>query len=185
MTETSLRPGRPRDPDVDRRVAQAAVAQFGEAGWQGFSVEAVARRAGVGKASIYLRWPTKSELLLDALKSSLGRIEDIARDTVRDVEARQIPGVAEHWESLKQQQILAARAIVRRAIARGELPEGTSVTLLLDTLCGAASMHAQAAPAALRPAQQARAEEYAASLVDYVLAAASAAPRTRETHSSD
>ena len=210
MTETSLRPGRPRDPDVDRRVAQAAVAQFGEAGWQGFSVEAVARRAGVGKASIYLRWPTKSELLLDALKSSLGRIEDIARDTVRDdlleltrhlmasyqgdvgaaflrmtVEARQIPGVAEHWESLKQQQILAARAIVRRAIARGELPEGTSVTLLLDTLCGAASMHAQAAPAALRPAQQARAEEYAASLVDYVLAAASAAPRTRETHTSD
>ena len=94
MTETSLRPGRPRDPDVDRRVAQAAVAQFGEAGWQGFSVEAVARRAGVGKASIYLRWPTKSELLLDALKSSLGRIEDIARDFGPEV-ARLVAAVSE------------------------------------------------------------------------------------------
>jgi len=39
------------------------VALFGEAGWARFSVEAVARRAGVGKASVYLRWPTKEALL--------------------------------------------------------------------------------------------------------------------------
>lgn len=45
------RGGRPRDPDVDRRIIEAALQVFGLSGWSGFSMEAVARTAGVGKAS--------------------------------------------------------------------------------------------------------------------------------------
>ncbi|WP_277676165.1 helix-turn-helix domain-containing protein [Saccharopolyspora rectivirgula] len=51
--------GRPRDQEVDRKIAEAAILLFGERGWAGFSVEAVAKRAGVGKASIHLRWSSK------------------------------------------------------------------------------------------------------------------------------
>ena len=70
--------GRPRDPDVDRRVADAAITLFGETGWAGFSVEAVAKQASVGKASIYLRWPTKEALLADTEES--GREDREAED---------------------------------------------------------------------------------------------------------
>jgi AcrR family transcriptional regulator len=75
--------GRPRDPDVDRRVADAAIALFGEAGWAGFSVEAVAKRACVGKASIYLRWPTKDALLVEALRRRVGTIAEVDTGSLR------------------------------------------------------------------------------------------------------
>ena len=52
MSATHVTPGRPRDPGVDRRIAQAALDLFADAGWAGFAMEAVARRAGVGKASL-------------------------------------------------------------------------------------------------------------------------------------
>jgi DNA-binding transcriptional MerR regulator/predicted nucleic acid-binding protein len=44
------RPGRPRDPNLESRVFAAALRVYAEAGWSGFSFDAVARRAGVGKA---------------------------------------------------------------------------------------------------------------------------------------
>jgi len=195
-------PGRPRDPEVDRKIAEAAIALFGEQGWAGFSVEAVAKRAGVGKASIYLRWPTKQALLLEALQRHVGGVTEVAASNVRDelvqlamqlmrnylgdagraalriaLEADRIPGVAGHWARIRESQILAARDIVRRAIQRGELPEGTSVTLLLDTLCGAVITHVQVTPDAARPQLGPGVEKYAASLVDFLLARAPAAGR--------
>ena len=42
---TTPSPGRPRDPAVDRRIAQAALDLFGDAGWAGFAMETVARTA--------------------------------------------------------------------------------------------------------------------------------------------
>src|SRR3954468_7581785 len=75
--------GRPRDPGVDERVAEAAIELFGEVGWAGFTVEAVARRSGVGKASIYLRWPTKEALLAAALEAKMASIEEIHTGSTR------------------------------------------------------------------------------------------------------
>src|ERR1700731_4692469 len=60
--------GRPADPDIERRVIAAALSVYGEAGWAGFSLDRVARRAPVGKAALYRRWPTKEDLLLAALE---------------------------------------------------------------------------------------------------------------------
>jgi AcrR family transcriptional regulator len=160
-------PGRPRDPEVDRRITRAAMDLFGEAGWAGFAMEAVARRAGVGKASLYLRWSTKEALLTDALTASLPHVSDVDTGTLRGdlvelatqildvyagpssraairlmVEGRAIPGVAENYAATRAAQILAARAIVQRGMARGELSPTVSVTLLLETLLGGAMMHA-------------------------------------------
>lgn len=187
-------PGRPRDPEVDRRVLSAAAEVFGEYGWGRFTVDAVARRAGVGKASIYLRWPDKKALLISALEARLSRISDIDTGSVRDdlvrlaeqmlvsysgasglasirlmLEADRVPGVAQHVDTLRESQVRAARAIVRRGIARGELREDTSVTLLLDAICGGCLNHVLATPAHLREQVRSRRVDYAANLVDFVL----------------
>lgn len=186
-------PGRPRDPGVDERVAEAAVALFGEVGWSGFNVDGVARRAGVGKASIYLRWPTKEALLAAALEARMATIEEIDTGTTRTdlvtltrqllglylgssgraamrltLDGDKIPEIRARNDVLARSQILAARAIVRRGIARGELPASTSVTVLLDTLCGGAMMHAMSTPPELRDRVAAGADAYAEELVDFV-----------------
>jgi AcrR family transcriptional regulator len=180
---------------VDRRVADAAVGLFGENGWKSFSIEAVARRAGVGKASVYLRWSSKEELLAQALHTRLVKVTDVDTGTVRgdlvalvrqlleqyagdsgmavlrlSLEARTIPKLAERHQEHAQAQILAARAVVRRGIHRGELPEDTSVTFLLDALCGGAMNHALATPPELRAGLVETAGEYAERFVDFVLA---------------
>jgi AcrR family transcriptional regulator len=186
--------GRPRDPEVDRKILEAAILLFGEHGWAGFSVEAVAKRAGVGKASIYLRWPTKEALLLEALRRHVGGVTEVEESDVRgelvqlalqllhsfigdagraalriSLEAGRIPGVAEHWAAIRESQILAARAIVRRAVRRGELPEGTPVTLLLDTLVGAVMNHVQTTPESASDQLATNAERYVNELVDFLL----------------
>jgi AcrR family transcriptional regulator len=170
-TASHVTAGRPRDPGLDRRIAQAALDLFGEAGWAGFAMEAVARRAGVGKASLYLRWSSKEALLTDAVTLRMSRVADVDTGTLRGdlielavqmldlyagpdsraalrlaLEGDAIPGVAEHYESVRRSQVLAARATVRRGIHRGELAPDTPVTLLLDTLAGGAMMHALSTP---------------------------------------
>src|SRR5258708_11372027 len=61
------RPGRPRSEQADRAIIDAALTLFAESGPDGLCIEQVAARAGVGKATIYRRWPGKEDLLLDAL----------------------------------------------------------------------------------------------------------------------
>jgi AcrR family transcriptional regulator len=63
------RPGRPRSEQADHAIVEATLDLFATAGVEGVCVEAVAAKAGVGKATIYRRWPGKEELLIDALAS--------------------------------------------------------------------------------------------------------------------
>ncbi|WP_028473588.1 TetR/AcrR family transcriptional regulator [Nocardioides alkalitolerans] len=191
------RSGRPRDPEVDRRVLDAAVDVFARTGWAGFSIDAVARAASVGKASIYLRWSGKEALLTEAVGSAFAPISTIDSGSVRDdllalahllldlydgptglaarrmvVESEATPGLADHWSEVRAAQVRATRGIVRRAVRRGELPAGTSVTLVVDTLCGAAMLRSVAVPAHLRDTAGRARSRYARELVDFVLAAA-------------
>ena len=80
-----------------------------------------------------------------------------------------IPGIAEHYEALRTSQVLAARAIVRRGIDRGELPGSIPITLLLDTLVGGAMMHAMTTPAGKRAALAGDTATHAGRLVDFLL----------------
>jgi AcrR family transcriptional regulator len=193
---TPAAPGRPRDPEVDRRIAQAALDLFAESGWAGFAMETVARRAGVGKASLYLRWSSKEAMLADAVTLRLARAADVDTGTLRGdlvelatqmldvyggetgraalrlgLEAAAIPGVAEHYEDMRQAQITAARAIVRRGIDRGELAADTPVTLLLDTLVGGAMVHVMAARPPKHAELTARTGDHAARLVTFLMQA--------------
>lgn len=60
-------PGRPRDAQADQAIRDAALRLLGDVGYEAMTVEAVADRAGVGKATIYRRWPNKQELVLAAI----------------------------------------------------------------------------------------------------------------------
>ena len=195
--------GRPRDPDLEQRVARAALTVFGETGYRGFTVDAVARRAGVGKASIYLRWSDKHGVLVDALHRYLGHIADVDTGTLRgdlielarqllDLflgeagraalrlghDARAIPELAQHFDALRRSQIAAGRAMVRRGIARGDVHADTSVTMLLDCLVGGVMNHVQSTPPELEAQLVDNVDDYARSLVDFLLGAVAApAPR--------
>ncbi len=63
-------PGRPRDPRADTAILTAAVDLLVERGIAGTSIEAIARRAGVAKATVYKRWSSKEDLLAEAIESA-------------------------------------------------------------------------------------------------------------------
>jgi AcrR family transcriptional regulator len=61
--------GRPRSPRADGAILDATLELLAEQGLEGLSVEAVAARAGVGKATIYRRWPSRDEMIAAAFAS--------------------------------------------------------------------------------------------------------------------
>src|ERR1043166_4984722 len=78
------RPGRPRSEQADRAIIEAALSLFAESGPEGLCIERVAARAGVGKATIYRRWPGKEDLLLDAIAALRPPLPQPAGESVRD-----------------------------------------------------------------------------------------------------
>lgn len=189
--------GRPRDPEFEDRVFDVAVALYGRAGLDGFSIGAVAREARVGKASLYMRWPDKSALLNAALDARIVLDTDVDTGDLRadlrrlagqmlrmlwtDVGLaymRRIIDSTVHPDVLPRNDegspvVLAARKLVHNAIARGQLPAGTSPTVLMDMLFGASMMHATITPPALRSTAEAHAGAYLDQLVDAVIAGVS------------
>src|SRR5437588_6353949 len=71
------RRGRPRDPAVDEAILSAAVDLLAEAGYARLTMEQVAERAGVGKASLYLRWPSKVALVAEAIQYRSGAVPEV------------------------------------------------------------------------------------------------------------
>jgi AcrR family transcriptional regulator len=59
--------GRRRDPAKDQKILDAAVEVLAETGFDGMTIDMVASRAGAGKATVYRRWASKNELVLDAV----------------------------------------------------------------------------------------------------------------------
>jgi AcrR family transcriptional regulator len=66
-------PGRPRSHDVDAAILRAAVELLASNGPEGLTINAVARRSRVARASIYLRYPSRSALLSATLRAAIGR----------------------------------------------------------------------------------------------------------------
>lgn len=71
-SERSRHAGRPRGPGTDEAILAATLELLAETGLAGTSIGAVARRAGVARATIYLRWPTRDALLAAAARAALG-----------------------------------------------------------------------------------------------------------------
>jgi AcrR family transcriptional regulator len=59
-------PGRPRDPKADEKILRAAIELFSEHGEEGTGMHEIAKRAGVAATTLYRRWSSKEELLVDA-----------------------------------------------------------------------------------------------------------------------
>ncbi|MCO1598560.1 TetR/AcrR family transcriptional regulator [Micromonospora sp. RHAY321] len=78
-------PGRPRSLRADEAIIEAALDLLAEGSTiEALSIEAIAARAGVGKATIYRRWAGKDTLLLDALRRLKGILPQPEGHSVRD-----------------------------------------------------------------------------------------------------
>ena len=82
MTEAprQSRGGRPRDPSRDGVIRAAILSLLAEVGYGALTMDAVAAEAGVGKATIYRRWRTKQDLVVDTI-AELNRAEAAVPDT--------------------------------------------------------------------------------------------------------
>ncbi|MEE4493158.1 TetR/AcrR family transcriptional regulator [Streptomyces sp. BE230] len=67
---------RRRGPVLERAILDAALERLSTVGWSGLTMEGVAAGAQTGKAAIYRRWPSKEDLVADALRSALPAIGD-------------------------------------------------------------------------------------------------------------
>jgi AcrR family transcriptional regulator len=65
--QTTRKAGRPRNAQSHQAILEATLALFAQEGLAGLSIEAIAERAGVGKATIYRRWSSKEDVIKDAL----------------------------------------------------------------------------------------------------------------------
>jgi AcrR family transcriptional regulator len=74
------RGGRPRDPSRDGVIRAAILRLLADVGYGALTMDAVASEAGVGKATIYRRWRTKQDLVVDTI-SDLNRAEANTPDT--------------------------------------------------------------------------------------------------------
>jgi AcrR family transcriptional regulator len=67
-TAPARAPGRPRDPKADQAILDATIELLATEGFDEFSIEGVAARAGVGKTTVYRRWTSKVPLVVDAIR---------------------------------------------------------------------------------------------------------------------
>lgn len=77
-------PGRPRDDSVDRRVLEATLSILADDGMGGLSIESIAATSGVSKSSIYRRWPSKDEILVDAIGTVAESVSVVDTGALRD-----------------------------------------------------------------------------------------------------
>jgi AcrR family transcriptional regulator len=151
-----VRRGRLRDPEVDEAILTAAMELLAEIGYARLTMDQVAARAHVGKASLYLRWPNKVALVSEAIQHHSEVVPDVpdsgslpedmraflrallrskagAQRAVAAVsgEIASNPELAKAWRHGVAGTLVAClRVIVERAIERGELPAASDVDLL-------------------------------------------------------
>ncbi|MCI2419003.1 TetR/AcrR family transcriptional regulator [Saccharopolyspora sp. K220] len=94
------RRGRPRDPEADKAILQAALELFIEGGVEGTSIEQIAKRAGVGKLTVYRRWDSKEAVIAAAIEFARDEIPepspaDYLDLPVTELVERALPGLAE------------------------------------------------------------------------------------------
>ena len=83
MTSADRKLGRPRDASVDDAIVQGVLDVLDEVGLRSMSMDAVAARAGVGKATIYRRWSSKEDMVIDVMASLVAAVEVPKTDDIR------------------------------------------------------------------------------------------------------
>lgn len=163
-SEKARRPGRPRSARADKAILKATMELLVEVGYGGMSVEAVAARAQVGKATIYRRWQSKEELVSEALRGLSDDVrmpdtgntrEDLialfldfrrvnSASYIGPMTGRIISAAISnpefmtiYWESALLPRRNAILEILKRGQARGEVRQDLDLQLVLDIFPGA------------------------------------------------
>jgi AcrR family transcriptional regulator len=153
--------GRPRSAECDRLILDTALAEYAARGLEGMSVDAVAARAGVSKATIYRRYPSKEELVVAAVlvmadetapkpdtgslrgdvSASLQNLRALLADPVLGAATRMLVSDVLHHDGLAtmHREFVRMRRegtfdAFRRAIARGELDPEVDFDFAADIL---------------------------------------------------
>ena len=157
-------PGRPRSERAHEAILEATLDLLVEEGFNRMSIEGVAARAGVGKATIYRRWPSKADLVAEAVACmkndqlrevdsgdvrndlfQLGRQALKGSDTaeVTDVMVKLMSARARHPELQEafQRHVIGPRRkivadVLRRGVDRGEIRPDVDVELAMDVILG-------------------------------------------------
>lgn len=157
-----VRRGRPRSETADYAIIESALDLLADDGVNALSVEAVALRAGVGKATIYRRWASKEALVGDAMATLnddmpdtflgatthdqlISMLEHVRCKTVETRAGRIFPRMASYKHSHPElfaiftQRVLEprrsrVRALVQRGIDQGELRDDIDVSLATTLL---------------------------------------------------
>ena len=164
MTSAERGPGRPREPQVDRRILDAALRLMAQGGYVRMSMDSVAAEAGVTKPTIYRRYPSKIELALAAIVAYCDQAPPIYTGNMRDdliaeignlgrglerpngmamlgtvlAEEHDTPELlAKFREHLVYPRRRAVRLIFERACACGELRADADLALASNMLIGA------------------------------------------------
>jgi AcrR family transcriptional regulator len=199
--DTTRRPGRPRSERARQAILRAAADLLLDEGTAQVSMDAVAERAGVSKATIYRWWPSKERLALDALLQwsatgssprDTGSLRSdllaLVRPWVREIrrrpfarviaalltEAQSDPAFAEDYRRhFVEQRRAPMRAAFERAIARGEVPADLDVEVALDLIYGPVYHRLLHGHAPLT-------DRFAASVIDLALAGILTSPNAPE-----
>ena len=157
-------PGRPRSEASHQAIIQATLELLVEGGYGSLTMEAVRTRAGVGKATIYRRWHSKEELVRDAivflhdefdtpdtgsLRGDYDALATLVRASASRGGASLMPRLlgeavndpelfAIFRAHLVEPRRAALRAVLERAVARGEIRKGIDLELLIDLFAGPA-----------------------------------------------
>jgi AcrR family transcriptional regulator len=160
LAVASAKRGRPRRADADGAILGATLDLLNELGVAGLSMDVLAQRAGVGKATIYRRWDSKEALILDALRMTTTPIPVPDEGSLRADLFTYMDAVIECFSPGRGSDILphlieascyddhlraslddytlgrqaTIRLLLRRGIERGELPPDADVDLLVDVI---------------------------------------------------
>jgi AcrR family transcriptional regulator len=156
-------PGRPLEERPRQAAVEATLELIAEHGIGGLTTNAVAERAGISKATMYRRWRSKEELVVDAVAALVSDIVVPDTGSTRDdllalmrgavatysgsVEAGVMPSLVDAMsrdaalarairEGFLARRRAALRAVLERGVERGDLRTGLDVELALDTLGG-------------------------------------------------
>jgi AcrR family transcriptional regulator len=188
--------GRARDPELDHAIAAAARTLLQEQGLAGLTIEAIARRAGVARATVYRRWPNQDALLRHLLRGLVrdypipdrGHVRDDLIELLQDqlsvlergagnlhaslgAQAWVDPGAGEILRDLIQHRRAAVDAVLQRAIQRHQIRGEIDTELALCLLWGPVYYRYLSARAVNEPIER----DFIARLVDSVLSGIAAA----------
>lgn len=196
-------PGRPRSERARLAILRSTLKLLGENGFSDLTMEGVAGRAEVGKATVYRWWPNKGALIADAFASSTTRkLRFPDTGAVRTDMSRQMRQLIKVFRSPRGRIVSAilaagqsdkeliaafrdrflwprrreAYATLERGIRRGELRKDTDLDLLLDSLYGPIYMRFLIQHDSLTP-------EFVEHLCSLVLAGARPANKTHARNS--